>query len=174
MKASELASGAKCNVIHWTVMKTSLGEMLVAATERGIACLAFGEGEAELATRFPHAHLVPASEEFGALFDQVLAAVERPGPAAAAIPLDVHGTVFQTRVWDELRRIPLGETRSYGELAAMLGSPGASRAVGGANRANRIAVLIPCHRVIAADGSVGGYAYGEAIKRELLRREREA
>ncbi|MEQ8772457.1 MAG: methylated-DNA--[protein]-cysteine S-methyltransferase, partial [Erythrobacter sp.] len=106
------------------------------------------------------------------LFENVIAAVERPGSADAAIPLDIDGTAFQTRVWEELRRIPAGETRTYGELAAAIGKPQASRAVGGANGANRIAVLIPCHRVVAADGSLGGYAYGTVIKAELLRRER--
>jgi len=158
--------------VHWAVMGTSLGEMLVAATDRGVCCIAFGEGEACLAARFPLAERVPADEQFRGLFGRVLAAVERPGPDAAAIPLDVHGTAFQQRVWDELRRIPTGETRSYGKIAAALGQPGAARAVGGANRANRVAVLIPCHRVTAADGGLGGYAYGKAIKRELLRRER--
>jgi AraC family transcriptional regulator of adaptative response/methylated-DNA-[protein]-cysteine methyltransferase len=84
----------------------------------------------------------------------------------------VHGTAFQQRVWEALRRIPPGQTRSYGELAAALGKPKAARAVGRASGANRVAVLIPCHRVIAADGTLGGYAYGLAIKAELLRRER--
>jgi AraC family transcriptional regulator of adaptative response/methylated-DNA-[protein]-cysteine methyltransferase len=145
--------------------------MLVAATDKGVCCLAFNEGEAELRARFPQAELVPAGEDFRTLFAQVVAAVEQPGPGSAAIPLDVKGTAFQQRVWDELRRIPCGETRSYGELAAVLGNPKASRAVGGANGANNVAVLIPCHRVIAADGSLGGYAYGTAIKAELLKRE---
>ena len=98
-------------------------------------------------------------------------AVEKPG-SGQDIPLDVQGTAFQQRVWEELCRIPSGETRSYGQLAAALGSPKASRAVGGANGANNIAVLIPCHRVIAADGGLGGYAYGTEIKAELLRREK--
>ena len=112
-----------------------------------------------------------AGEDFRDLFAQVLAAVEQPGSGSAAIPLDVKGTAFQQRVWEELRRIPAGETRSYGELAAAVGNPKASRAVGGANGANHIAVLIPCHRVIASEGTLGGYAYGLAIKAELLRRE---
>ncbi|MFO6448508.1 bifunctional DNA-binding transcriptional regulator/O6-methylguanine-DNA methyltransferase Ada [Erythrobacter sp. NE805] len=171
MKPSEWTKGGAGRVIHWSVMDTTLGQMLVAATDKGVCCLAFGEGEAELARRFPRAELVPAGEAFRELFAQVLAAVERPGPGSAAIPLDVAGTAFQQRVWEELRRIPQGETRSYGELAAALGQPGASRAVGGANGANHVAVLIPCHRVIASDGTLGGYAYGLEIKRELLRRE---
>ncbi len=171
MTASEWTRGGAGKVIHWAVLPTSLGDMLVAATDRGVCCLAFGEGEPELRARFPRAELVPAGADFEALFSEVLAAVERPGPGSATIPLDVHGTAFQQRVWEELRRIPHGETRSYGELAAALGTPKASRAVGGANGANHIAVLIPCHRVIASDGTLGGYAYGLAIKAELLRRE---
>lgn len=172
MTASDWARGGAGKVIHWAVLETSLGPMLVAATDMGVCCLAFGEGEGELTARFPKAELVHASDAFRDLFAQVVEAVEQPGPGSAAIPLDVHGTAFQQRVWEELRRIPHGETRSYGELAAALGSPKASRAVGGANGANHVAVLIPCHRVIAADGSLGGYAYGLEIKAELLKREK--
>jgi AraC family transcriptional regulator, regulatory protein of adaptative response / methylated-DNA-[protein]-cysteine methyltransferase len=171
MAPSDWSKGGAGRVVHWAVLPTSLGDMLVAATEKGMCCLAFGEGEGELCARFPRAELVAAGEDFRALFAQVVEAVEQPGPGSAAIPLDVKGTAFQQRVWEELRRIPHGETRSYGELAAALGNPKASRAVGGANGANNVAVLIPCHRVIAADGSLGGYAYGLAIKAELLRRE---
>jgi len=171
MRPSDWTRGGAGRVIHWTVLPTSLGPMLVAATDKGVCCLAFGEGEAELRARFPKAELVTAGEAFRDLFAQVVEAVEQPGPGSAAIPLDVHGTAFQQRVWEELRRIPHGETRSYGELAAALGNPKASRAVGGANGANNIAVLIPCHRVIASDGTLGGYAYGLEIKAELLRRE---
>ena len=172
MTPSDWSRGGAGRVVHWAVLETSLGPMLVAATDKGVCCLAFGEGDAELRARFPRAELVLASEDqFRALFADVVAAVEQPGPGSAAIPLDVKGTAFQYRVWEELRRIPHGETRSYGELAAALGNPKASRAVGGANGANHVAVLIPCHRVIAADGTLGGYAYGLAIKAELLRRE---
>jgi AraC family transcriptional regulator of adaptative response/methylated-DNA-[protein]-cysteine methyltransferase len=89
------------------------------------------------------------------------------------IPLDVQGTAFQEAVWRELQRIPSGETRSYAQIAAAVGKPGAVRATGSANGANNVAVLIPCHRVVRSDGSLGGYAYGETIKRELLRRERD-
>lgn len=171
MAPSDWSKGGAGRVVHWGVLATSLGPMLVAATEKGVCCLAFGEGEAELRARFPRAELVAAGDDFRELFAQVVAAVEQPGPGSAAIPLDVKGTAFQQRVWEELRRIPHGETRSYGELAAALGNPKASRAVGGANGANHVAVLIPCHRVIAADGTLGGYAYGLEIKAELLKRE---
>lgn len=173
MTASDWKDGGKGRRVHWAVVDTTLGAMLVAATDKGVCCLSFNEGEEELRARFPKAELVEAGEEFRTLFAQVTAAVEDPATATSAdIPLDVKGTAFQQRCWDALRRIPAGETRSYGEQATMLGNPKASRAVGGANGANNIAVLIPCHRVIAADGGLGGYAYGTDIKAELLRRER--
>lgn len=175
MAPGDWSKGGAGKRVHWAVLATTLGPMLVAATDKGVCCLAFvseaADAEAELRARFPKADLVPAGDDFRDLFARVVAAVEQPGPGNAAIPLDVKGTAFQHRVWEELRRIPAGETRSYGELAAALGNPKASRAVGGANGANNVAVLIPCHRVIAGDGSLGGYAYGLAIKAELLRRE---
>ncbi|MBV7266602.1 bifunctional DNA-binding transcriptional regulator/O6-methylguanine-DNA methyltransferase Ada [Erythrobacter ani] len=173
MEASDWRDGGKGRTVHWSVIETSLGEMLVAATDKGVCCLAFGEGEAELRARFPKAELIKAGDEFRALFQKVVAAVEEPSSDVSAIPLDVKGTAFQQRVWQALRAIPAGETRSYGDLAAALGNPKASRAVGGANGANKIAVLIPCHRVVQADGSLGGYAYGPQIKAELLKRESE-
>ena len=172
MTASDWKDGGRGRTIHWTVVDTSLGAMLVAATEIGVCCLSFEEGEDELRARFPKAELVEGGASFRALFDEVVAMVEDPARDNSHIPLDVKGTAFQQRCWEALRRIPAGETRSYGEQAAMLGNPKASRAVGGANGANNIAVLIPCHRVIAHDGSLGGYAYGTAIKAELLRREK--
>lgn len=171
MTASDWRDGGAGRVIHWSVIPTSLGAMLVAATEKGVCCLSFHEGEAELRARFPKAELVEGGEAFRDLFAQVVAAVEEPSSDNSHIPLDVKGTAFQQRCWQALRQIPPGETRSYGEQAAMLGNPKASRAVGGANGANNIAVLIPCHRVVQADGSLGGYAYGPEIKAELLRRE---
>ena len=172
MTASDWRDGGKGRTIHWTSVETSLGPMLIAATETGVCCLSFGEDESHLKARFPKAELIEGGSDFADLFRAVTSAVEEPATATtAAIPLDVKGTAFQQRVWDELRRIPAGETRSYGELAAALGNAKASRAVGGANGANNIAVLIPCHRVIAADGGLGGYAYGTEIKAELLRRE---
>ena len=172
MSANTWRDGGKGRTIHWSVIETTLGPMLVAATDKGVCCLSFNEGEADLRARFPKADFVAANEAFRALFEQVTQAVEQPG-SQADIPLDVKGTAFQQRVWQALREIPPGETRSYGELAAAVGNPKASRAVGGANGANNIAVLIPCHRVIASDGTLGGYAYGLTIKEELLRRERK-
>lgn len=173
MTPSAWAKGGQGVTIHWAIAATTLGPMLVAATGKGVCRLSFNEGEEDLRARFPKADLAQGGEDFAALVQRVVAAVEQPGQGAADIPLDVVGTAFQQRVWDELKRIPAGETRSYGELAAALGKPSASRAVGGANGANPVAVLVPCHRVVQADGSLGGYAYGPDIKRELLRREIE-
>ena len=170
MHASDWSKGGAGRVIHYAVVETTLGAMLVAATDKGVCCLSFNEDRAGLERRFPRAELVEAADDFRALFEQVVEAVERPG-TGDSIPLDVRGTAFQQRVWAALRDIPPGETISYGALAARLGQPTASRAVGGANGANNIAVLIPCHRVIAHDGRLGGYAYGLEIKGELLRRE---
>ncbi|WP_338468222.1 bifunctional DNA-binding transcriptional regulator/O6-methylguanine-DNA methyltransferase Ada [Novosphingobium sp. ZN18A2] len=171
MAPSAWANGGKGVTIHWAVVPTSLGEMLVAATDKGVCRLSFDEGRAALERRFPKAELVDGGEDFSRLLADIVCAVERPGDFAH-IPLDVKGTAFQEAVWRELRRIPAGETRSYAQIAAAVGKPGAVRAAGSANGANNVAVLIPCHRVIRSDGSLGGYAYGLDIKRELLARER--
>ena len=171
MTPSAWARGGKGVQILWAVVETSLGPMLVAATGKGVCRLSFAEGREQLAARFPNAELVEGGAQFAGLLQRVIDAVERPG-TGGDIPLDVQGTAFQQAVWRELRRIPPGETRSYAEIAAAAGNPRAVRAAGSANGANNVAVLIPCHRVVRADGSLGGYAYGEAIKRELLRRER--
>ena len=133
--------------------------------------LSFDEGAADLSRRFPNATLVEGGADFAATVEQVVAAVEAPG-LPNSVPLDVRGTAFQEAVWAELRKIPAGETRSYAQIAAAAGNPGAVRATGSANGANNVAVLIPCHRVIRTDGSLGGYAYGLDIKRELLAREK--
>ncbi|RPF72390.1 bifunctional transcriptional activator/DNA repair enzyme AdaA [Aurantiacibacter spongiae] len=170
MSASDWRGGGRGVTIAHAVVETTLGPMLVAATARGVCRVSFGEDASALAARFPHAELVAGGRGFAALLTRVVEAVETPG-SGHDIPLDVQGTAFQHRVWRALRDIPAGETRSYGQLAAALGNPRAGRAVGGANGANGVAVLIPCHRVVAADGSLGGYAYGPDIKRELLRRE---
>lgn len=171
MAPSAWRDGGRGETIRWAVVPTSLGAMLVAGTDKGVCRLSFDEGREALADRFPNATLLEGDARFAGLLAEVVAAVERPG-ASRAIPLDVQGTAFQEAVWRELQRIPAGETRTYAQIAAAIGKPGAVRAAGSANGANNVAVLIPCHRVIRTDGSIGGYAYGEAIKRELLRRER--
>jgi AraC family transcriptional regulator of adaptative response/methylated-DNA-[protein]-cysteine methyltransferase len=170
MTPSAWASGGAGVTIRWAITATSLGPMLVAATQRGVCRLSFGETAADLADRFPRAELVRGGEDFERLLGDVIAAVEQPGDSRR-IPLDVQGTAFQEAVWRALREIPPGETRSYAQIAAAVGRPGAVRAAGSANGANHVAVLIPCHRVVRSDGSLGGYAYGEDIKRELLLRE---
>ncbi len=172
MSPSAWAHGGRDVTIHWAVVATSLGSMLVAATSKGVCRLSFNEDERALVRRFPNATLVQGGAEFEALLVQVVAAVEAPGDFAH-IPLDVKGTAFQEAVWQALRRIPPGETRSYAQIAAEVGRPGAVRAAGSANGANNVAVLIPCHRVIRSDGSAGGYAYGLEIKQRLLNKERE-
>lgn len=170
MSPSAWRNGGEGATIRWAVVPTSLGPMLVAATEKGVCRLTFGETGEDLRARFPKARLVEGDPAFAELLGQVVAAVEQPGESGH-IPLDVQGTAFQEAVWRELRRIPPGETRSYAELAAAVGRPNAVRAAGSANGANHVSVLIPCHRVIRTDGSLGGYAWGLGIKEELLRRE---
>ncbi len=171
MAPSAWRHGGRGVTIAWAVVPTSLGPMLVAATDRGVCRLSFNETGADLAVRFPHAQLAERGEALAAVLERVVAAVESPRESAS-VPLDVRGTAFQESVWRELKRIPPGETRSYAQLAAAAGHPAAVRAAGSANGANPVAVLIPCHRVIRADGSTGGYAYGPEIKRLLLERER--
>ena len=181
-KGGGMAHGARDDVeaIRWTVAATTLAPMLVAASAKGVCLIAFlnvsqardsDAAEHMIAARFPMARRLPADPGFDALVAGIMGAVEEPG-SRRNIPLDVRGTAFQEAVWSALREIPAGETRSYSELAAAIGRPKAVRAVGSANGANRLAVLIPCHRVVHHDGTVGGYAYGPDIKRALLDRER--
>jgi len=169
---SAWANGGRGAVIHWDVAATSLGPMLVAATDKGVCRLSFGEDPAVLAERFPHAELVQGGADFARLLAEIVKAAEAPGETDFAhIPVDVAGTSFQEQIWQALRRIPKGETRTYAQLAAEVGRPGAVRAAGSANGANHVSLLIPCHRVIRTDGSLGGYAWGLDIKARLLQRE---
>ena len=170
MTPSAWRNGGRGVTIRYAVVDSPLGPLLVAATDKGICRLTFDEDEAALRRRFPQADLQPGGEALAALIGQVLAAVERP-LAMPDLPLDVAGTAFQERVWAELRKIPAGETRSYAQIAAAVGQPGAVRAVGTANGANPVAVLVPCHRVVRSDGSLGGYAGGLDRKRRLLEAE---
>jgi AraC family transcriptional regulator of adaptative response/methylated-DNA-[protein]-cysteine methyltransferase len=170
MAPSAWVKGGAGVTIRWAVVESSLGPMLVAATDKGVCRLSFGRGREELERLFPNAELVEGGADFAALVQRVVAAVDDPA-SGRDIPVDVRGTAFQERVWQELRRIPPGETRSYAEIAAAAGNPTAVRAAGSANGANHVPVLIPCHCVIRSDGSLGGYAYGLDIKRELLARE---
>lgn len=170
MAPSAWSKGGEGVTIRWAQVESSLGPMLVAATDKGVCRLSFGKGREELERLFPKAELVEGGADFAALVQRVVAAVDNPA-SGADIPVDVRGTAFQEAVWRELRRIPSGETRSYAEIAAAAGKPSAVRATGSANGANHVPVLIPCHRVIRSDGSLGGYAFGLDMKRELLARE---
>ena len=163
--------GGAGEVIRWTVASTSLGPLLIAATDKGLCRVAFDEDEAALAERFPNAEVRPGDAALARLATDVVAAVETPA-LDHALPLDLRGTAFQERVWQALRTIPAGETRSYAELAAIAGNLKATRAAGSACGANPVAVVVPCHRARRADGGAGGYAWGLARKDALLTRER--
>lgn len=164
--------------IHYTVVTCSLGYVLVGATERGICAVSLGDSpsllEAALKVDYPAATIERDEAELGEWVTALLQHLEGKQPHLE-LPLDIQATAFQWRVWQELRRIPLGETRTYSQVAQAIGSPKAVRAVGTACGSNRVAVVIPCHRVIREDGSMGGYRWGLERKEELLRREhREA
>ena len=169
MTPSAWRDGGRGETIRFVVSESVLGPLLIAATPKGICRLTFGEDEAALRRRFPHADIRPDDGIIAPWVDAALAQIERPSDHH--LPLDVRGTAFQEKVWAELRKIPLGETRSYAEIAAAVGQPGAVRAVGTANGANPVSVLVPCHRVIRSDGSLGGYGGGLPNKVKLLEAE---
>jgi AraC family transcriptional regulator of adaptative response/methylated-DNA-[protein]-cysteine methyltransferase len=187
MTLSAFRGGAAGEVIHWAARETRLGWLAMAATARGVCFAQFGTSppalEAELAREFPKATRVESAagkasysatdptDDPRAQLDAWLAALDahlsRAAPAPA-LPLDLRGTAFQVRVWRFLQGIPLGETRSYADVAQAIGAPKATRAVGTACGANRVAVLVPCHRVLRGDGGLGGYRWGLERKRALL------
>jgi AraC family transcriptional regulator of adaptative response/methylated-DNA-[protein]-cysteine methyltransferase len=171
MTPSAWRDGGRGAVIRWATAETDLGTMLVAATEKGICRLSFDEDETVLSRRFPKAEIAYGGPDMADLVQRTVAAVNAP-EKPHDLPLDVHGTAFQEAVWRELTRIPPGETRTYAQIAAAVGRPAAVRAAGTANGDNNVAVLIPCHRVIRTDGTLGGYAYGLERKAALLRREK--
>ncbi|MDP9414267.1 MAG: bifunctional DNA-binding transcriptional regulator/O6-methylguanine-DNA methyltransferase Ada [Pseudomonadota bacterium] len=170
MTPSAWRDGGRGETIGWAKADTFLGEMLVAATDKGICRLAFDEDETDLRRRFPNATITPGGEAMAELVRRTVAAVEAP-ERPHDLPLDVRGTAFQEAVWRELSRIPPGESLSYAALAVKAGKPGAARAAGSACGANNVAVLIPCHRARRGDGSAGGFAYGLERKAKLLERE---
>jgi AraC family transcriptional regulator of adaptative response/methylated-DNA-[protein]-cysteine methyltransferase len=167
MTPSAWRDGGRGETIRWTTFDSPLGEMLIAATWKGICRLTFDDSEHSLRRLFPKASIVKDDGGLKALIEGALTAIERPA-AAPHLPIDVAGTAFQEAVWRELRKIPLGETRIYAEIAAAIGAPKAVRAVGSANGDNHVCVLIPCHRVIRSDGTLGGYGGGLDRKRKLL------
>ena len=165
-------------MIRYAVAESPLGKMLVATTDFGICAILFGkdakELEADLRERFSKAQLVSAKANRGWLADAVGYVVSQLSehPTAMKFPVDVRATAFQQRVWKALQAIPRGQTRSYAELARELGKPTAARAVAAACGANPIAVAVPCHRVVGADGSLTGYRWGVERKRKLLEAEK--
>lgn len=172
MTPSAWKNGGAGVTIRWAVVPTALGQMLLAATDKGICRLSFDEDETALLKRFPKALIIAGGKALEDLVAGAIAAIDHPSQMPD-LPLDVSGTAFQQAIWAELRRIPPGETRTYADIAAAVGKPKAVRAAGSANGANNVAVLIPCHRVIRTDGGLGGYAYGVERKEKLLKTERK-
>ncbi len=175
MTPSEFRSGAAGVQIRYSIGESSVGLVLVAATDRGVCAILLGDERdaliADMEAQFPHAEI-----NSDPAFDETVAAVIRfvEEPALGlSLPLDVRGTAFQHRVWQALRKIPAGTTATYAEVAEMIGAPGASRAVSGACAANPVAIAVPCHRVVRKDGELAGYRWGVERKRALLERESE-
>jgi AraC family transcriptional regulator, regulatory protein of adaptative response / methylated-DNA-[protein]-cysteine methyltransferase len=173
MAPGRFRNGAAGESIRWTIAPIPEGVALVAATDRGLCAVRLGNEPATLAAElrgeFPGAELCrddAAMADVASIVSDL--AIGRRRPEADTLPLDVHATAFRRRVWEALRRIPAGETRSYGQIAESVGAPGAARAVGTACAQNPVAVVVPCHRVVGSDGSLHGYAYGLARKRQLL------
>jgi len=173
-KPRDVKTGGAALVLQAGVARCSLGFVGIAMSERGLCALAFGDSAKAaldaVHSRFPKAQLIAAEDTLQGALERVVALVEEPS-GALAMPLDIRGTAFQERVWQALRKIPAGKTRSYAEIAKAIGQPGASRAVAQACGANPIAIAIPCHRVVASDGSLGGYHFGTKRKKALLAKE---
>jgi AraC family transcriptional regulator of adaptative response/methylated-DNA-[protein]-cysteine methyltransferase len=163
--------------IRYSFGRSSLGLVMIAATDRGICSVRFGDSEAalteELSANFPGAQIAPAEATFESRTRAVIEHIDNPR-AGHDLPLDIRGTAFQMRVWQALREIPAGKTESYAQVAARAGSPAAVRAVGSACAANPVAVLVPCHRAVRSDGGLSGYRWGVERKRQLLEKEATA
>lgn len=177
MTPSDFRSGGTNADMRFAVGQCSLGCILVAASGKGIAAILLGEDpEAlvrDLEDRFPNANLIGGDRAFEDVMAKVVGLVESP-QIGLDLPLDVRGTAFQHRVWQALREIPVGTTATYSEIAERIGMPKAVRAVAAACADNKIAIAIPCHRVVRNDGSLSGYRWGVERKRELLDREANA
>ena len=170
------AGGAGETIVHAT-RETSLGPLMMAATVRGVCFVQFGADEAALQREFPQARLEAAGAGAAAPLEawmSALAAHLDAGGPSPDLPLDLRGTAFQIRVWRFLMGVKPGDAVSYSELAAGIGAPGAVRAAASACAANRVAVLVPCHRALRADGGLGGYRWGLDRKRALLAAERSS
>jgi AraC family transcriptional regulator of adaptative response/methylated-DNA-[protein]-cysteine methyltransferase len=174
MTPTAVRRGGKGAAIRFAIGQASLGAVLVAATDKGVCAIMLGDDPGglarELEDRFPHAELVGGDPAFERMVAEVVGLVEAPGQGLD-LPLDIRGTAFQERVWQALRAIPPGRTATYAEIAKAVGQPKAVRAVAQACAANPLAVAIPCHRVVRADGDLSGHRWGVERKRELLDRE---
>lgn len=174
MSPGAFRRGKAIEALHVAIAQSSLGSVLVASTPRGLAAILLGDDPQtllqNLQRQFPGSRLAADNAGYEDLVARVVAVVEQPS-LPLELPLDLQGTAFQHRVWHALRQIPPGTTISYAELARRIGAPKAVRAVAGACAANRLAVAVPCHRVVRHDGSLSGYRWGVERKRELLSRE---
>lgn len=175
MTPTRYRAGGEGMTIRFAIGDSSLGAILVAATERGVCAILLGDDPEELVhdleRRFPRAELIGADPDFDALVAKVVGLIEHPN-IGASLPLDIRGTAFQQRVWQALQKIPPGSTATYTEIAKRIGAPEAARAVAGACAANPLAVAVPCHRVVRTDGGLSGYRWGVERKRALLEREK--
>ncbi|WP_297842489.1 methylated-DNA--[protein]-cysteine S-methyltransferase, partial [Pseudomonas sp.] len=174
MCARDYRDGGQNAVIRFAVGQCSLGAILVAQSQRGICAILLGDDPdalvRDLQDMFRKADFIGGDENFELLIAQVVGFIEAPA-VGLNLPLDVRGTAFQERVWQALREIPAGETASYTQIAERIGSPKSVRAVALACGANKIAVAIPCHRVVRQSGELSGYRWGVDRKRALLDRE---
>ena len=175
MTPTRYRAGGRGEQLAYAIADCSLGRVLVATTERGVCAIELGDDDAAvisaLAKHVPNARTNRDDDALRATLDAVVALVDDPA-APFGLPLDVRGTAFQRRVWNALRAVPPGEPVTYASLARAVGSPHAAQAVGAACAANRLAVAIPCHRVVREDGALAGYRWGIERKRALLARER--
>ena len=175
MTPTTLKAGGAGMKIRYAIADSPLGLLLVGATERGVCSISFGDSEdalvGELQERFSKAELKQMDRELSYAVEAIVAGLKEH-PGAISLPMDVRGTAFQQRVWRELQAIPRGETRTYSDVAAAIGSPKSVRAVAGACAANPVAMVVPCHRVVGKDGSLTGYRWGVERKRTLLENER--
>lgn len=176
MKPATYLRGGTGERITYGLAESRFGVMLVASTERGLCALLFAEDEpalvADLKRRFPEAELKRGDQDFSVWINRALQFVACPD-GLWDLPVDIRGTAFQESVWRLLCEIPLGETRSYREVAEAIGKPRAVRAVASACAANPTALVVPCHRVLRSDGGLGGYRWGEARKRDILQHEQD-
>ena len=171
--------GGEDEIIHYACRRTALGYMIMAATDKGVCSVQFGDDEDSLisllSNEFPNAQLVLSAPQDTPELDNWMEALGNHisrGAPKPDIPLDIRGTAFQIKVWQFLQSIKEGEVMSYAEVAEHINNPKAIRAVGTACGKNRIGVLIPCHRVLRSDGTLGGYRWGLERKRMLLDKER--